>query len=396
MKRMASFTALSDLTLHCIGEEGLLLDPMRQRLYALNSCATFIWNRLKGGSSPEEASRSLSERYALSPETAVSYVTSVLQQYEVLSGKEASLSDRTLVHRTMPISRTGRYDGSFVGEVVRTYRLLDSVFRLHFSIARLVEAIHPLLEPLAVTHAADGADVVDLAIVLGDERILVVADRQVVGSASNLTTVAVAVRACLTQLAAARSGGFCVAHAGALRRNGAALLLPGGAGYGKSTLSAGLATQGFEMLCDDTTLLLGEPLAVRSMPSGLCIKRGAYAVLERRLAGLSSLPERRRPDGQRARYLMPGRDLPWAAADAVAAVRWIVFPRYRPDGGTELRRLARHEALAQLLRGVCFLSGALDAVNLDRFVAWVASIDCFDLPLASLDDATALIDELCS
>ena len=184
-------------------------------------------------------------------------------------------------------------------------------------------------------------------------------------------------------------------HASALCRNGAALLLPGEAGHGKSTLSAGLAARGFAMLCDDTTLLAGDTPRVRSLPTGLCIKRGAYPVLERDYPRLLALPEWRRPDGRHARYLMPGRDLPWAAPGAAVAVRWIVFPRYHPDHGTALLPLPKHEALGRLLPGVCFLSGALDKQNLDRLIAWIETIDCFELPLSSLDAATPLIDGLC-
>jgi len=387
---MSSLRAFSDLTLHRIGEEGLLLDPKGRRLYALNPSATFIWSRLTSGSSPEEASRSLSEEFALPRETAASFVGGILQQYAVLDSRAPPLS------LEMPLAGARCHDGPIAGERVRAYRLLDSIFRLHFATAHLFDSVHSLLEPLAVPGGGGGGDDVDVAILAAHDGILIVVDRQVVGEAEGPATLAVAVRACLTQLAAARSGGFCIVHAGALRRNGAALLLPGDAGSGKSTLSAGLAMQGFEMMCDDTTLLLGEPLAVRSMPSGLCLKRGACAVLEGRLAGLRSLPEHERSDGQRARYLMPRRDLSWAASDAVAAVRWIVFPRYHRDARTELRPLARHEALARLLHGVCFLSGTLDAATLERFIAWIAPIDCFDLPLASLDDATALLDELCT
>ncbi len=388
---MASLTGLADLSVHRIGEEGLLLDPVRQRLYALNASATLIWSELVSGCSPERAGRSLSVRYALPSGAADAYVAEILRQYKTLSGSEAARAESPPIPAEMQ-----RHDGPITGEVARCYGLLDSVFRLHFGTTHLFERIQPLLGPFAMADGVDGAPVVDVGIRPAQEGIIVVADRQVVGGAPQLEAAAVAVRACLIQLAVARSGGFCVLHAGALRRNGAALLLPGEAGHGKSTLSAGLAAQGFEMLSDDTTLLSGEKLRVRSLPVGLCIKRGAYTVLARRLAGLGSLSEWRRPDGQWARYLRPGREIAWAAAEARAAVRWIVFPHYRPDGGTQLRPIAKHEALARLLRGVCFLSGALDAANLEKFVDWIAPIQCFELPLASLDEATAVIDGLCA
>ncbi len=349
------------------------------------------------GSSPEQASRSLSEHYALSSQAASSYVADVLRQYETLGDQAAPPSPgpvRKAADAHALLDGNARHPGPIAHEVSRTYRLLDCLFEVRYGTTRLLENIHPLLEPLFATAAVDGAAIVDLAIVPAGEGIDIMAGCQVVGTAHDISTAAVATRACLAQIAIARSGGFCVLHAGALRRDGEALLLPGEAGHGKSTLSAGLSGKGYEMLCDDTTLLLGDPPRVRSLPCGLCIKRGAYAVLERHFCELRLLPEWRRPDGQWARYLRPGRDLNWAGPDATEAVRWIVFPRYRREGATTLRPLARHEALARLLRGVFFLSGVLDAANVEKLVAWIAPIDCFDLQLSSLDRATALIEKL--
>ena len=295
---------------------------------------------------------------------------------------------------TVAASQPGRPSRSGA-RVAQTYSLLDSAFRVHYDGARLFEEIHPLLQHRALVSGTELTKVTDVVVAPQDGGVIIIADKEVIGSSLTVEDAAVAVRACLMQLATARSGGLCVVHAGALCRNGDALLLPGDAGHGKSTLSAGLAARGFDMLCDDTTLLVGEPPLVRSIPTGLCIKRGAYAVLEPYYPRLPSLPEWRRPDGRQARYLMPGHDLRWARPDAAVGVRWIVFPRYHPDRGTALLPLARHEALARLLRGVCFLSGSLDERNLEKLIAWIEPIDCFELPLSSLDGATALLDGLC-
>jgi hypothetical protein len=110
---------------------------------------------------------------------------------------------------------------------------------------------------------------------------------------------------------------------------------------------------------------------------------------------LPSLREWRRPDGLLVRYLTPEQDVSWAPADAAVAVHWILFPRYGPDRRTALIPLPRHEALARLLRGTYFVSGALDRHNLEAFIAWIERIDCFELPLSSLDEATGLVNELC-
>jgi Coenzyme PQQ synthesis protein D (PqqD) len=389
---MTSLSAFADLSLHHIGEESLLLDPANRRLYALNASAAFIWSLLKDGRSPAEVSRTLSEQCAVPADAAVSYVANVLGQYEALrqDGKPPDPGTAAMV----AAPRAAR-PGPIGAGTARTYWLLDSAFRVHYDSARLFEQIHPLLQHRALANGAGPANVTDVVVAHEDDGVTVVADEEMIGSSSTIEGAAVAVRACLTQLATNRSGGLCVVHAGALCCNGAALLLPGDAGHGKSTLSAGLAARGFDMLCDDTTLLAGEPPLVRSIPTGLCIKRGAYPVLAPHYPRLASVPEWRRPDGRQARYLMPGRDLPWAGPDAAVEVRWIVFPRYHPDQGTALLPLPRHEALARLLRGVCFLSGSLDGRNLDKLIAWIEPIDCFELPLSSLDAATALLDGLC-
>ena len=394
MKLMPSLTTFADLSLHLVGEEGLLLDPAHQRLYALNAGAALIWSLLKDGKSPAEVSRSLNEQFAVPADAAASYVADVLRQYESLLHDDEKPSNPP---PDVPARIDGRRWPSRSGtRVVETYSLLDSAFRLHYDSARLAEEIHPLLQHRALPAGAEPMNFIDVAIAPEHGGVTVIADEEVIGSSRTIEAAAVAVRACLTQLAVARSGGLCVVHAGALCRNGDALLLPGDAGHGKSTLSAGLAARGFDMLCDDTTLLAGEPPLVRSIPTGLCIKRGAYAVLQPHYPRLPSLPEWRRPDDRQARYLMPGDDLHWARPDAAVAVRWIVFPRYHSDRGTALLPLPRHEALARLLRGVYFLSGSLDERNLEKLIAWIERIDCFELPLSSLDAATALLDDLCT
>ena len=81
---MTSLGAFANLSLHHIGEEGLLLDPENRRLYALNASAAFIWSLLKDGKSPAEVSRALNEQFAVPADAAVSYVANVLRQYEAL------------------------------------------------------------------------------------------------------------------------------------------------------------------------------------------------------------------------------------------------------------------------------------------------------------------------
>jgi hypothetical protein len=389
----------ADVSLHRIDGQNLLLDPRGKRLYVLNASAAFIWSALKDGMPPAEIGRTLTEELALSEDAAASYVADVLRQYEELVCKPQTTDPETAAPAQEPrpavLSAMGiRRPRLAEASAVETYALLDSVFRVRFNGAGLFAAIHPLLRPAMKAHDAE-AKVVDVAVLANGDGVAVIANGDLVGASETREEAAVMVRACLMQLAVMSSGGFCAVHAGALGRNGQALLLPGNAGYGKSTLSAALAATGFDMLCDDTALIGGEPPMVRSLPMGLCLKRGCCSVLQSRYPQLPSLAQWRRPDGKQARYLMPGEDVRWAGADAALAARWIAFPHYHPDHATALLPLAKHEALARLLPGIYLLSGSLDAENLERVIAWIEGVECFELPLSSLDTATALLDELC-
>ena len=387
---MTNLALPAGLSVHLLGEEGLLLDSPHQRLYALNASATFIWRGLSGGRTPAEIGRQFGEHFAVPRDLAVSYVADVLDQCEGLRSGGAVANEAHIATDVRRLAlqpcRAGR---------VETCVLLGNIFRMNYRSDGLAERIHPLLYFGRPTDAAPGGAVTDVMVVPAESGIAVIAGGEVIGACDSLEAAAVAVRACLIQLATRTSGGLCAIHAGAVRRGGGALLLPGDAGRGKSTLSAGLAAHGFEMLCDDTTLLYGEPLRARCLPVGLCVKRGAYPVLATHYPRLATLPEWQRPDGQRARYLVPGEDLAWAEPEATAEVRWIVFPHYAADCSTSLKPLPRHEALARLIRGVYFLSGTLDARNLDTLVDWIEGIDCFDLPLSSLDVAAVLLGDLC-
>jgi hypothetical protein len=251
---MTSPTAFADLSLHHIGEEGLLLDPENQRLYALNASAAFIWSLLKDGKSPAEVSRALNEQFAVPADAAASYVANVLRQYEVLRQDGKPPDPETAVTVTAPQPGRPSRGGDRVAE---TYSLLDSAFRVHYDSARLFEEIHPLLQHRALVNGTELTKVTDVVVAPEDGGVTVIAHKEVIGSSLTLEDAAVAVRACLTQLATARSGGLCVVHAGALCRNGDALLLPGDAGHGKSTLDRRMQQLGVSREGDGLGLYCG-------------------------------------------------------------------------------------------------------------------------------------------
>jgi hypothetical protein len=368
-------------SLHLVEEEGLLLDLDAQCLYHLNAGATLIWSLLEEEDSLSAAEHRLCAEHGLSRADATRLVGEVIQQWR--ARRSATAAPASPVRKAV--------EPALSSSVREHYALRGVRFRVAFASAGLRENAQALLS--SWTTAPGPA--IDIAVVEHAESIEIVAAGNVVGGAPGAAQAAVALRAALTQLAVEHSGGLCVVHAGALAVAGGALLLPGHAGYGKSTLSAGLAANGFEMMSDDTTLLTGDPLGVAALPTGLCVKRGSYDVLAPHLPVLAELPEWSRPDGMVAKYLSPGRDVPWAAGEPIVPVRWLAFPHYHPDHETRLVPLPRAQALERLLPAVYFLSGTLDAANLDALIAWIARVECYELPLSSLDAAVAQVRQLC-
>jgi hypothetical protein len=368
-------------SLHFIEGEALLLDPCRQRLYRLNVASTLVWCLLEEGESRNAIERRLTFDHGLSANAAARLFDEVLRQWG---------ADPCTTPSALPPDSV--FAPSLPAELTEHYALRDARFRVSFSSSRLRDALHPLLLEWAARPSGCG---VDVAVIEAGEGVNIAAAGRLIGGAPSVAAAAVALRAALTQLAVERSGGLCAVHAGSLMIGDGALLLPGNAGSGKSTLLAGLAASGLEMLSDDTSLLVGDSLRAASLPTGLCVKPGGYHVLASRFRNLADLPEWSRPDGLVAKYLRPGLDLAWAAPDSVVPVRWMIFPQYHPAHQTQLVSLARARALERLLPGIYFLSGTLDAANLDTLISWIEGVDCYELPLSSLEAAVAEVRRLC-
>src|SRR5258708_20920935 len=159
---MASFTAFADLSLHAIGEEGLLLDRMHQRLYALNASALLICRLRKDGRSATEIGRSLHDQFAVPTDTAAGFVADILRQYETLRrdsrplAPETAATEAELCLAVVPVA-----DGQ---PVVETYSLLSRVFRVHYASARLARDIHPLLQHRALANATTVTAAIDVVV----------------------------------------------------------------------------------------------------------------------------------------------------------------------------------------------------------------------------------------
>jgi len=182
-------------------------------------------------------------------------------------------------------------------------------------------------------------------------------------------------------------------HAGVVSFGDGCVLLPASAGSGKTTLTAALIRSGATYFSDEIALLEEGTLAVRPVPLALTIKDGSVAPLRALYPEIDTLTPHVREDYVRVRYLSPpAESLP--ADDTPQPVRWIVFPRYTEGAGTELRPLTRPAALRRLLDESFLPLEQLDRRKVESLVQWMRTVECFELPLSSLDEAVPILREL--
>jgi hypothetical protein len=155
-------------------------------------------------------------------------------------------------------------------------------------------------------------------------------------------------------LAVASRGGL-LFHAGALACGDRGLLLPGGIGAGKTTLTAWLATRGLDYLSDEMVFVPHGSERMQSLTRPLNLKSTSRPVLRQYLdidSHAGQVLSRSHGDLISPTLLTPH------IRSAETAVALIVFPYYRPAGEFEWRPLSRAQA------GLALMECLVNARNL--------------------------------
>ena len=391
-------TPHTGVSLHFLGEEGVLFDARQQKLYATNTAATFVWCCLEENLPQGEICERLSRTFKFRPADASAYVNQIVARWRdvglvdgTTTAAQADTEEPILLRAPLPVSLPGG-DGLERRPEDRDYRILDLPFRLRMSPAVTLTYPDPLLESFAV-DAPPKANTLLLDTNPRGCGYTVRANGLDVERCESLSEVVPMIRASLLQLALRCSTDFAAVHAAAVADEGRCILLPGAAGIGKSTLAAALVSTGFQFLGDDTVVLTGTRLDVRPVPFAICVKEGAWSLLTERFPALMRQRVHRRPDGHRVRYLPAPIGADPTALKAVSA---IVFPHREPGCASALIPISPPQALRQLLEGFYPLGDGLDITKVERLLRWIAAIDCFDLRFSSLDDGVAQIQSLCT
>jgi len=378
-----------------VDDEGILFDEVAQKLFHLNTLATFIWCHIEENQRVESIIDATARSMRIERVTARRHVLQMIRSWRRLGllrgGRPREAYERQARAKHGRGPQTVRSAGSGLeteGER-RNYRLLDTSFSLGFSHAPLEMTVHPVLAHLDQSEPDSSA--LQLNVVMEGGRLQVWYQDQLLGSCTTILSLAPIVQGIMSVLALRRFPFLLALHAAGIALRQKAMLLVGASGSAKTTLAAALLANGWDYLSDDMILLEPQALRAVAMPYSLGFKRGGWELVA------SHFPDHRppvvhlRPDGKAVRYLSPPR--PRRGFAHPRSIRWVVFPRLSPTSRGSIRPLRRLEGVQRLMQHCCGIPNPLTPEDVGRLLRWSADVRWFDMELDDLPIALARLTQ---
>ncbi|NIB40156.1 PqqD family peptide modification chaperone [Pseudomaricurvus alkylphenolicus] len=373
-----------------LDNQGVLFDEQAQKLFHLNTTATYIWCLLEEGKNEAEIEQSLQATFNVTEFTAQEYCLQTrefLQSLGVLKGYEVK---RQEPHEELPGVAATYSDSIFVAE--RHYGLLSSCFRVRFNNEKQLALVHPVLEHLTTQAATEPTATLDVVTTEG-EGLSLFKDRRQVNQCASLQELAPVVKSQVWQTAVIQHGFFLDIHAGVVGDGERCYLLPAAPGSGKSTLTTALTRNGFEYFSDEVALLQLPGMMVQPVPLATCVKDTGVEVLSSLCPHLPGLTMHNRGDGKRVRYLRPpSGSIP--SADTLRPVGALVFPQYTPGGPSTLKPLSALDTLQMLMAECLIVDTILNAEKVAALLSWIERTPSYRLEVDSLNQAVELMRHL--
>lgn len=174
-------------------------------------------------------------------------------------------------------------------------------------------------------------------------------------------------------------------HAGVVSSGDRALVFPGDANAGKSTLVAALVTAGFDYLSDEAALLDLEGTLVHPYHRSVSLEPGSWPLLP----GLRPAPPAGFPAPSDL-WILPPDELRDSCLGAACPPGWVLFPRLAVGDGTSLQPVSRADALRRLARRSTNLA-ALGTPGFRSLVRTVEASSCWEI---ALDGVRTAVEEL--
>jgi len=185
---------------------------------------------------------------------------------------------------------------------------------------------------------------------------------------------------------------FFIVHAGVAERGGAAVLLCGPPGSGKSTLCAALVARGWRLLSDEVALIDPETLKIAATARPVSLKNESIEAITRFALSAAFGPEAPETHKGMIRHMRPPMESV-QRIDAEARPRWILYPNYAPNAETRLTPIPKARAFMRTANNA-FNYQILGAEGFRSLAAVIDRCDCFELAYGDLKEAIRVIEGL--
>jgi len=183
-------------------------------------------------------------------------------------------------------------------------------------------------------------------------------------------------------------------HAGAVEKNGKAIIFPALPGSGKSTLSAALALRGWRLLSDEFGLVRAEGGLLQAMPRPIPLKNASIQVIQDFEPSVVLGPLFPKTRKGTVAHCQPSTDSAERCKQLVKPA-FVVFPQYQADSQTVLEEVLPHYAFLKLASNA-FNYEVMGRTGFERLTDIVNSCICFNLTYSDLDHVIARLDGMVS
>lgn len=282
-----------------------------------------------------------------------------------------------------------KYDYS----IVYMYHHNNIRIGVHYSSLALAEFLHPKFAHIASSYDSDVNVDHTVFVMYLEEYIVLVVDEKQIGRWNNEELHFLQGKFAMTLMNC-----FCnkkeedwlgVLHASAISFNGQCMAFLGSSGSGKSTATARLTMNGFDLLADDFIPISTKTGEMLSFPAAISIKESILNEMESNFPRLKKSKLRKKSIATHYKYLYPQVN----ANNCVESkeCKAIVFIRYENGVRNRFEEISKLEALECLVPDSWISPNRL---NVSSFIDWLLKMPCYRMQYSDNDWMIATITKM--
>jgi hypothetical protein len=383
---------------HIFEDQLLVFSERSQTIFELNPSAAFIWLCCEKGMALADITREMCEAFSVSAMTAESDLKAVVSQWMSMELLEKGLDEEIvpLVIQETEASENNPLVGQCYDLGLVPYKsfclcLAGFDFLMRFSHQEIEKLVTPVFSHLECSfiHQPVMFDVVKI-----DNQFFIVNDGLIVDVFSNPAEIAPRLSYYVIDSAYRKIDFLIAIHAAALSLGNGCVVFPGNCGVGKTTLSAALIKDGFKYFTDDTAILDRKTRSVVAVPVSLRIKEGSWETVEKMFQESFAVTVHGSSDGRKIRYLAPPQHSLTEGKVAGDFVKALVFPKYFPECRTSIHLISRLDAIHRLQECGYDVGACLNKAKVVELLDWIKDVDCYEMSIGSLSEATSIVRRL--